>query len=335
MSSTAYVFAGLLYLFAGPTKAHGQEVEQLIEAGVDLREQGKDRAALAKFREAFVLSKSSQALAQIALAEQALGRWVDAEAHLREALSTKSNRWVNKRRPLLTRALASIQGRLARLSVEASVEGAEISVNGKSVGHHPMAAPVYVIAGSTVIEVSAEGYWSLSRKVELGGGARAKESFSLVPKPVEAAAPPSPAPQFSEAAPVVVAEPGPEPGPDLLPAGIVAAGGAAVAAGAGIAFLLVRNGHIDEYNDDSVCLAGGRTRDENCGASLDSANDAETVMVASFVGAGVLAATAVVLFLLDGGGGESAPSVAAVNSGPVMGCGAGPGDFGLGCMLKF
>jgi len=46
--------------------------ETYLERGVDLRKKGDDEAALHEFRRAYEVSKSGRALAQVALAEQAL-----------------------------------------------------------------------------------------------------------------------------------------------------------------------------------------------------------------------------------------------------------------------
>src|SRR5207244_1663513 len=52
-------------------------VEALLDQGYALRERGDDDQALAKFQAAYRLAPEPRALAQIALAEQALGRWLD------------------------------------------------------------------------------------------------------------------------------------------------------------------------------------------------------------------------------------------------------------------
>src|SRR5947209_3601580 len=67
-----------------------------IRRGVDLRKQGRDMDALEEFRKAYAAARSPRALAQIALAEQALGRWVDAESDLDQALASKSDPWIRK-----------------------------------------------------------------------------------------------------------------------------------------------------------------------------------------------------------------------------------------------
>src|SRR4051812_16131890 len=87
---------GLASLLAsGPTVAQvADPAEAAIRRGVDLRRQGQDDQALQEFKKAYELSPSPRAIAQIGLAEQALGRWVDAETHLEAALGSKTDAWI-------------------------------------------------------------------------------------------------------------------------------------------------------------------------------------------------------------------------------------------------
>jgi hypothetical protein len=64
--------------------------------------------------------------------------------------------------------------------------------------------------------------------------------------------------------------------------------------------VILRASFINQYNDDTLCLAGGLTRDENCGDKLDSANRMQAMAIGGFVAGGVFAATSVLLFLFDG-----------------------------------
>src|ERR1043165_4391919 len=82
-----------------PARAAGGDdaaADAAIRRGVDLRKQGRDMDALEEFRKGYAVAKTPRALAQIALAEQALGRWVDAESDLEQAMSSKSDAWIRK-----------------------------------------------------------------------------------------------------------------------------------------------------------------------------------------------------------------------------------------------
>ena len=74
------IFAALLsvaILAARTAEATGDAAEHLIKQGVELRAKGKDAEALVLFQKAYAATPSPRALAQIALAEQALGRWIE------------------------------------------------------------------------------------------------------------------------------------------------------------------------------------------------------------------------------------------------------------------
>jgi hypothetical protein len=58
----------------------------LIRRGIELRKAHDDPGAVPYFQKAYDLVHTPRAARQPGLAEQALGRWEDAEQHVREAL---------------------------------------------------------------------------------------------------------------------------------------------------------------------------------------------------------------------------------------------------------
>ena len=103
------ILASLLFsLFPSRLSAQGEgggrdeaRASALIRRGLALRQRGDDREALARFEEAYQLSPSPLAQAQRALAEAALGQWLEANAHLSEAMSHGSDRWIRENDTLL------------------------------------------------------------------------------------------------------------------------------------------------------------------------------------------------------------------------------------------
>jgi hypothetical protein len=101
--STALTFLALA-MAIGPSRfaIAAPDDEALIKQGLERRKRGDDEGALRLFEEAARLSRTGRAMAQIALAEQALGRWADAEVHMVEALSgwcgwcQRKDRWRRK-----------------------------------------------------------------------------------------------------------------------------------------------------------------------------------------------------------------------------------------------
>lgn len=196
---------------ANSAAAHDQKVtsddaHKLIDRGVELREKRQDEEALHLFTHAYEASRAPRALAQMAMAEQALGRWVDAESHLVTAVESATDPWIRKNRSYLDAALGNIRTRLADLEVTGGIPDAEIRVDGRLAGKLPLARPVRIVAGTVALEVSRPGYYTVRRTVTVAAQGIAREIVSLVPDPtVQATANPS----------VLNAQPGPRAAPSL------------------------------------------------------------------------------------------------------------------------
>lgn len=171
--------AAMAILFTVPV-ASAQSAEVLIQQGLDLRRQQRDEEALQRFQDAYNLDHSAQALAQIALAEQALGRFVEAEVHLQQALAVQGDAWISTRRPQLQQALEQISSQLGTIQIQGGVPGAVVFVNGTERGTMPQAATLRVRAGSAVVEIRAQGYVPVQRNVNVLAGGTARESIQLI-----------------------------------------------------------------------------------------------------------------------------------------------------------
>jgi hypothetical protein len=162
--------------------AHAEDpAEALTKQGIELRRGRRDAEALGAFRQAYRLAPAPRILAQIALAEQALGLWVDAERDLVQALQSAKDPWVARHEEALDSGLSAIRAHLASLEVTANVAGAELLVNGERAGSLPSSAPLRVVAGSLVIEVRALGYAPMRRQTSAEPGGSVREAVELVP----------------------------------------------------------------------------------------------------------------------------------------------------------
>src|SRR5450432_1999872 len=91
-----FVFV-LLALVASTVTARadgGDAGEALVRRGLELRKAGQDEQALEAFRSAYKLKATPRAQAQMGMAEQALGRWGDAESDLKGALAVDQDAWI-------------------------------------------------------------------------------------------------------------------------------------------------------------------------------------------------------------------------------------------------
>jgi hypothetical protein len=236
--------AGVLSVLCAARAASAQQdatqspaalAEGLITRGVAARGRGEDDAALADFRRAYALTPTARVQGQIALAEQALGLWSDAERDLQQALAVASDPWIQRNAAALQQALVGLQARLATLDVRTDVPGVQVRINERQVATTPLAQPLRVAAGTVVIDVLGDRYVAQRRTIELAPRAVSREVFTMVSRSVTTVEPQPPV------TPVVFPTPG-GPGPvagvvPRPPAPRVSWVGPAIVTGAGAAGL--------------------------------------------------------------------------------------------------
>lgn len=165
-SRLALVVACVLALWAPEAAAQSKDAEALVDEGVELRREGRDAEALARFERAYELQPSARALAQIGLAEQALGRWVSAHGHLVRAIA-EGGPWIEEHREALGRALSVVRDRVGRVSVHVDAPEARVAAGGRG---HPTGRPFAVEPGAARLVVSAPGRRTVERSVSVSAG---------------------------------------------------------------------------------------------------------------------------------------------------------------------
>lgn len=274
----------LLLVLVPSSVAAAQDPRALIDEGVTLREQGRDEDALERFRRAYELSPSPEALAQIALAEQALGRMVDAEAHLREALAGEPDRFVRRYRRLLLEALGEIGAQLGTISIVGGVEGAVVAIGGVRRGTLPLEEPVRVVAGPLRVTVTREGYRPFEREIEVPATGAREVAVELEPLA-------GPAPLI-DAPDAVVAN---GEAAWMLPTGIAAAGAGAAAVVVASVLMALREDHARARN---ACFAVDPGA-PGCVSEFHQAVGFEAASVATYVAGGLLLAGGAILLGLE------------------------------------
>ncbi len=134
------------------------KADALIREALELRRKGNDAAAIDKLLRALRLDPTPRAKAQVAMAQQALGHWVEAEKHMLQALATHQDPWIASRITVLRNSLEAIRERLGLLQVAGVPEGATIYVAGAKVGTAPLNKSIRVVAGTVAIRVEAAGH---------------------------------------------------------------------------------------------------------------------------------------------------------------------------------
>ena len=285
----------------------------------------------------------------MALAEAALGRWIEADEHFGETLANGGDPWIERNRRGLEAVRAQVAEHIGYLELRGGVQGAEVLLDGRPAGTMPLGAPLRAVAGTASVTVRAPGYLPITRSTVITAGQLVRESFEMIREPevapaappVVQSAPPPPAPQPTPmlapiAAParpvdVVFHAPGRAPSESTgrlqRSLGWVAAGGALLAIGGGVWALAARESALRDHNNPALACTMNDRRTV-CFEPLDTAEGLQTLAIAGFVGGGALAVTSLVLFL-------TAPSGSRPRASAGLGCERGPGTVGLSCSLVF
>jgi hypothetical protein len=334
----AAVLAGLIAGVAGITRtvaAVAEDANALIREGLELRRQGDDVAALQRFQQAYELEHGARPLAQMGLAEQALGRWVVASEHLRDAMEETSDAWIKKNLLVLREAARRVDEHVGRIEILGGTAGAELRIDGVARGKLPLARPLTVSTGTLVIELSAPGYLPIQRTTVVRPREMTRESFdSLVPV-AEHPAPPAAKP---------VAELGREPDSALSVSS--AAGGererssrrriitwsvgglAAASLATAVVSHMVWQSTVSTFDGMSSCDASLPARGGgDCQQLYDEGHRAKIIAYVGYGAAGALAATTAILLLTEPARGSRA-------TGQVA-CAVNPIAAGVGCALRF
>jgi hypothetical protein len=307
--ATPLLVAALLTLQGAPARADSpdaaSEAEARITHGLALRRERRDAEALAEFRRAFALAQSGRALAQVALAEDAVGLWVEAEQTFEEVLARQGDPWIEKRRAQLGDELRELQAHLADVELEIAPENAEVWINGASARRSAATGAFRVVSGRAFVEVKAEGFEPVRRVFEVPPGTRVHDSIALEPTRIsrgDGEDDPAARPQMRVAgtgAGAVV--PGERQAPSgtnvrrVLAFSALAAAGSALLVGGAAA--TVREVDVGRYNDNSQCFYGNEPRAMRCAGVAADVNRYTTIMVAGFAASAVAGVLGQVLLL--------------------------------------
>lgn len=344
-------------LTAAPSRVRADAAaNDLIREGVGLRRKGDDEAALQRFEQAYELEHGARALAQIALAEQALGRWAPAHQHLTEALAASADPWIAKNGPTLRSALQQIGEHVGQLEIRGGSPNAEVSIDGVPRGKMPLPAPLVLPTGPITITLGGPGFIPVHRATAIRPHQTTRESFeplAVVPAaPVERtgqtdlASPPAVVPVASSpparGARVAVEEEARSPaevGPSLARASAkwIAWGVAAVGISVGTVAYVQQTDAAKDFNGncqlDPVLgpqpLPGKILLNGQCATYQSRVDGRYELAIVGFVGAAVAASAGLILWL-------SEPSRSSTKL--AWSCAPGLGGGGLasvGCGRRF
>jgi tetratricopeptide (TPR) repeat protein len=143
----------------------------------------KDReAALRFFQSAWALTHTPDIAANLALIELKLGRYRDAAEHFQFARLNMPPSSTDKQEQAIINGLSEAKLRTSTLVFSIVPEGAEVLIDGTSVGKTPLEREVYVEPADHVIDVEHEGYAAKQWKLTTDPGSSHTLAVTLEPE---------------------------------------------------------------------------------------------------------------------------------------------------------
>lgn len=152
-----------------------------VKRGLQLYDEGEYRLALAELERANEILPSWKLLYNIGQIHIQLGEYARAERVLRQYLDEGGGQIPADRRAEVEKDLAMLAPRVAKVTVEVNVDGADVFVNDQAAGRAPL-AKVPVDAGALRIVVTKPGYQSETRAVRVAGGDETVIRIELAPQ---------------------------------------------------------------------------------------------------------------------------------------------------------
>jgi hypothetical protein len=241
---------GALADAAHPTAAEAERAHRLFEQSKPLEDAKKFAEAEKLLSEAFSLQKSPDIAANLGMCQASLGKYRDAAEHLGFALTNIMAGASDAQRARIAKALEAVQREVTTLLIRVEPAGAEVSIDGVSLGKTPLDQAIYVEPGERQIEVRAPGYASHSETLVAIKGKAQPIALKLerTPMPASGLTPSDAAPPPGPATDTPPSDSG-TPNHALPPKSVVMIAEGALAAvglGVGIGFLAGKNSASNE-----------------------------------------------------------------------------------------
>jgi hypothetical protein len=136
--------------------------------------------ALAQFGDAYKLSKDPRLLFNMAICEKELHHYARMKVTLDQYLHDGANVATADSLAAAQDALAAIRPLVAAIQLKVNEKGADVSVDGETVGTSPIAGSIPVDFGRHQVSVKKSGFDPIEQTVETPGGSEAVVQIDLV-----------------------------------------------------------------------------------------------------------------------------------------------------------
>jgi tetratricopeptide (TPR) repeat protein len=162
----------------GPAESQDQ-ADSLFRQGNALYKERQYADAKVAFERAFRMKRTHDIAANLAYTEMKLGLFRDAAEHLSVAVKVWPPTGKDDKRQYAVERLAAAKKEVATLNLQVNVQRAEVFVDGKSIGLWPLEDEVFVEPGARVIEAKLSGYANAKQAVEAAKGAAQTVTLKL------------------------------------------------------------------------------------------------------------------------------------------------------------
>lgn len=161
---------------AGDEKA---EAKERFEKGVSLFKDEDFEAALVEFRAAYNAKPHFAVRYNVGICLFKLHRYTEAALELKAYLEEGGKKVPKGKKKEVRAILKELESLVGTLMVTCPVEGAEVWVDGEYRGKVPFMVPLKLDVGQHRVEVSAEGYETEVKTVDVPGGKEVSVEFEL------------------------------------------------------------------------------------------------------------------------------------------------------------
>lgn len=173
-----------------PSNPEQAEADRHFKSGVTLYKEAKFAEALAEFERAYEIAPHPLVLYNIAGCHRELSNYAESVKYSRRFLEEGKGVVSKARLSAAQTELDSVLARIARVTVTVALEGAELMVDGISLGTFPLDMPLILPPGEHRIVARAEGYRDAERSMRLASGDELEVSLMMAERPPEPATKP-------------------------------------------------------------------------------------------------------------------------------------------------
>jgi len=153
--------------------------KQAYESARLLAQNSDLAGALAEFTEAYTLSKDARLLYNMAICEKGLHHYARMKSVLEQYLTEGGSSIPAENRAAVEEAVSAIKSLVAGILVTANESGAEVQLDGQTVGTTPMTSPLPVDLGHHHLTIKKAGFETEERTVDAPGGTQVQVVLAL------------------------------------------------------------------------------------------------------------------------------------------------------------